>query len=138
MSQYQGRALERGARRAAATPMKPIAATRQRPRQRVSHLPRSETSANGSSTTPVTGVPAVNSSGQGGLLDVALDPDFSTAPWVYFSYSENGTGGSGTAADQLNGEAGDDTIVCTSDNNVPLGVPRVDAPRWPWRVSMTR
>lgn len=54
-------------------------------------------SANGSSTTPVTGVPAVNSSGQGGLLDVALDPDFSTTPWVYFSYSENGTGGSGTA-----------------------------------------
>ena len=54
-------------------------------------------SANGSSTTPVTGVPAVNSSGQGGLLDVALDPDFSTTPWVYFSYSENGSGGSGTA-----------------------------------------
>jgi glucose/arabinose dehydrogenase len=45
----------------------------------------------------VSGVPAVNSSGQGGLLDVALDPDFATAPWVYFTYSEDGIGGAGTA-----------------------------------------
>ena len=54
-------------------------------------------SANGQTVTPVTGVPAVNSNGQGGLLDVAIDPDFATTPWVYLSYSENGTGGSGTA-----------------------------------------
>ena len=46
---------------------------------------------------PVSGVPAVNSAGQGGLLDVALDPDFATDPWVYISYSEAGAGGSGTA-----------------------------------------
>ncbi|MEO8059685.1 MAG: PQQ-dependent sugar dehydrogenase [Burkholderiales bacterium] len=46
---------------------------------------------------PVGGVPAVNSAGQGGLLDVALDPDFATDPWVYISYSEPGSGGSGTA-----------------------------------------
>jgi glucose/arabinose dehydrogenase len=45
----------------------------------------------------VSGVPAVNSGGQGGLLDVALDPDFSTTPWVYFTFSEDGIGGSGTA-----------------------------------------
>ncbi len=54
-------------------------------------------SADGSTVTPVSGVPAVNSNGQGGLLDVAVDPDFATTPWVYFSYSENGSGGSGTA-----------------------------------------
>jgi aldose sugar dehydrogenase len=54
-------------------------------------------SADGQTSTPVSGVPAVNSSGQGGLLDVAIDPDFATAPWVYLSYAENGTGGSGTA-----------------------------------------
>ncbi len=46
---------------------------------------------------PVGGVPAVNSAGQGGLLDVAIDPDFATEPWVYISYSEPGNGGSGTA-----------------------------------------
>ncbi|MES2957702.1 MAG: PQQ-dependent sugar dehydrogenase [Pseudomonadota bacterium] len=45
----------------------------------------------------LSGVPAVNSSGQGGLLDVALDPDFATDPWVYFTFSEDGTGGAGTA-----------------------------------------
>ncbi len=45
----------------------------------------------------LTGVPAVNSSGQGGLLDVAIDPDFATTSWVYISYSENGSGGAGTA-----------------------------------------
>jgi glucose/arabinose dehydrogenase len=43
-------------------------------------------------------VPAVNSSGQGGLLDVALDPDFATDPWVYFTFSEDdGAGNAGTA-----------------------------------------
>lgn len=38
------------------------------------------------------------SSGQGGLLDVALDPDFTTGqPWIYLTYSQPGPGGSGTA-----------------------------------------
>lgn len=42
----------------------------------------------------VSGVPAVNSNGQGGLLDVAIDPDFTTAPWVYWSFSESAAPGS--------------------------------------------
>lgn len=45
----------------------------------------------------VGGVPAVNASGQGGLLDVALDPDFAADPWIYLTYSEDGDGGAGTA-----------------------------------------
>jgi glucose/arabinose dehydrogenase len=45
----------------------------------------------------ITGVPAVNASGQGGLLDVALDPDFATTRQVYFAFSEDGIGGAGTA-----------------------------------------
>jgi len=45
----------------------------------------------------VSGVPAVDSGGQGGLLDVALDPDFASDPWVYLSYAESGSGGSATA-----------------------------------------
>ena len=48
-------------------------------------------------SAPVGGVPTVNSAGQGGLLDVAIDPDFATEPWVYISYAEAGSGGSGTA-----------------------------------------
>ena len=53
-------------------------------------------------SNPLSGVPAVNSGGQGGLLDIALDPDFSTpgSNWVYFSYSESGTGGAGTAVNR--------------------------------------
>ncbi|HOX68473.1 MAG TPA: PQQ-dependent sugar dehydrogenase [Burkholderiaceae bacterium] len=45
----------------------------------------------------LTGVPPVASAGQGGLLDVATDPDFTTDPWVYWSYAEAGLAGSGTA-----------------------------------------
>ena len=36
---------------------------------------------------PVAGVPRVQASGQGGLLDVALHPDFGENGWVYLSYA---------------------------------------------------
>lgn len=50
-------------------------------------------SADGTSlSAAVTGVPAVVNAGQGGLLDVALDPDFASNQFVYFTYSEAGTG----------------------------------------------
>ncbi len=43
--------------------------------------------------TTISGTPNVASAGQGGLLDVALDPDFTTNRAVYLSYSESdGTG----------------------------------------------
>jgi glucose/arabinose dehydrogenase len=45
----------------------------------------------------VSGVPAVDSADQGGLLDVVLDPDFASDPWVYLTYSESLNGGRGTA-----------------------------------------
>lgn len=58
-------------------------------------------SADASAAQAVNGVPGVAFAGQGGLLDVALDPDFATEPWVYLSYAEPGTGAeagrSGTA-----------------------------------------
>jgi glucose/arabinose dehydrogenase len=46
---------------------------------------------------PVPGTPNVFSQGQGGLLDVALDPDFATNRLVYLSFSEPGEGGASTA-----------------------------------------
>jgi glucose/arabinose dehydrogenase len=46
--------------------------------------------------TEVTGVPPVLMQGQGGLLDVALDPAFATNRTIYFSYSEPREGGNGT------------------------------------------
>ena len=51
----------------------------------------------GAVSDPIKGVPEVAASGQGGLLDVALDPDFKTNSLVYLSYSEPGDGGAGTA-----------------------------------------
>jgi glucose/arabinose dehydrogenase len=46
---------------------------------------------------PLAGVPEVYASGQGGLLDVALDPSFAENRLVYLSYAEPGEGGAGTA-----------------------------------------
>ena len=43
------------------------------------------------------GVPTVAAGGQGGLLDVALHPNFASNALVYLSFSESGTGGSGLA-----------------------------------------
>ena len=45
----------------------------------------------------VGGLPAIKASGQGGLLDVVLHPDFEQSRWVYFSYNEAGPSGMGTA-----------------------------------------
>ncbi|CAZ88922.1 Soluble aldose sugar dehydrogenase YliI [Thiomonas arsenitoxydans] len=46
----------------------------------------------GKAAAPIVGVPAVDARGQGGLLDVALDPAFAANRRVYLSYAEAGTG----------------------------------------------
>jgi glucose/arabinose dehydrogenase len=46
---------------------------------------------------PLTGTPEAYTSGQGGMLDVAIDPDFADNRLIYFSYAEPGDGGAGTA-----------------------------------------
>ncbi len=51
----------------------------------------------GQLSEPVSGVPEVDARGQGGLLDVELDPDFAQNRMVYLSYAEAGDGGNGTA-----------------------------------------
>jgi glucose/arabinose dehydrogenase len=45
---------------------------------------------------PIEGVPEVYASGQGGLLDVALDPDFGSNRVIYLSYAAEGDGGNST------------------------------------------
>jgi len=63
-------------------------------------------SGDGSSVSnPIANVPAVNSAGQGGLLDVSLDPQFTENRLVYLSFSEPGTGattGTAVARGELN------------------------------------
>jgi len=46
---------------------------------------------------PIDGLPKIRQIGQGGLLDVALHPDFENNRWVYFSYAERDARGVGTA-----------------------------------------
>lgn len=54
--------------------------------------------AEGKVGPPINGVPKVWAEGQGGLLDVALSPDFDKDRTVYLSYAEEGSDGkAGTA-----------------------------------------
>jgi glucose/arabinose dehydrogenase len=54
-------------------------------------------SAAGELGQPITGLPAVDARGQGGLLDVALSPEFGTDRTIYWSYSEPRQGGNATS-----------------------------------------
>jgi glucose/arabinose dehydrogenase len=54
-------------------------------------------SAAGAVGEPITGLPEVDARGQGGLLDVALSPSFTTDRTIYWSYAEPREGGNGTA-----------------------------------------
>jgi len=54
-------------------------------------------STSGTVSAAITGLPAVNPAGQGGLLGVCLDPSFATNRLVYWSFSEARPGGNLTA-----------------------------------------
>ena len=54
-------------------------------------------SPDGKLSAPLTGVPRVYARGQGGLLDVALDPAFAKNQIIYLSYAEEEDGMAGTA-----------------------------------------
>jgi len=45
---------------------------------------------------PIAGLPAIAAHSQGGLLDVAIHPDYAQNGWVYLSYAAAGPGGIGT------------------------------------------
>jgi len=51
----------------------------------------------GKVSAPLKGLPKVYFEGQGGLLDVALDPQFATNRTLYWTYAEPREGGNGTA-----------------------------------------
>jgi glucose/arabinose dehydrogenase len=54
-------------------------------------------SAQGKAGPALKGVPAVLTAGQGGLLDVALAPDFASSGMIFFSFSERRQDGNGTS-----------------------------------------
>jgi len=52
----------------------------------------------GTLSEPIAGAPEVDARGQGGLLDVAIAPDFAESRQVYLTFSEAGEGGTNSAA----------------------------------------
>jgi glucose/arabinose dehydrogenase len=63
---------------------------------------------------PLTGVPKVFTQGQGGLLDVAIDPRFEENQLVYISFAEpgdDGTAGTAVARGRLSEQSLDDVRV---------------------------
>ena len=51
----------------------------------------------GELSKPITGAPAVNSEGQGGLLGITIDPNFQKNRMIYWTFSENVTDGTHTS-----------------------------------------
>jgi aldose sugar dehydrogenase len=65
---------------------------------------------------PLTGLPPVYAQGEGGLMDVVLDPSFSTNQRIYWSYSEpatanEGRAGTAVARGRLGAAGVDDVLV---------------------------
>jgi aldose sugar dehydrogenase len=58
----------------------------------------------------VKGLPPVATGGQGGLLDVVLDPKFAQNNWIYWSYSEPGDSGTNSTAVARGKLAGDQVL----------------------------
>jgi aldose sugar dehydrogenase len=54
-------------------------------------------SQNGELSKSITGLPAVNSKGQGGLLGITIDPNFEQNRMLYWAFSEDVEGGSLTS-----------------------------------------
>lgn len=55
-------------------------------------------SPDGAVSEPVEGVPTVFDQGQGGLLDVAVPPDYAETGWIYLSYADPGEDGTASTA----------------------------------------
>jgi len=74
--------------------------------------------------TPIAGVPDLFAQGQGGLLDIALHPDFEDNRWVYFAYSDGTPQANRTqvARARLQGATLTDwTVIFTTNLDKPEG-----------------
>ncbi|WP_333663641.1 PQQ-dependent sugar dehydrogenase [Chishuiella changwenlii] len=67
-------------------------------------------SQTGTVGSPITGIPTVNSEGQGGLLGLTLDPQFATNRMIYWVFAENASGGTLTAVAKGKLSANESTI----------------------------
>jgi aldose sugar dehydrogenase len=73
--------------------------------------------ANGAVSAPITGVPAVATAAQGGLLDVQLDPNYAANKRIFFTFTEPRAGGMSAIAigraalDEAAGALKDFTVI---------------------------
>ena len=74
----------------------------------------------------IEGVPEVASAGQGGLLDIALAPDFETSGMIYFSFSEPRDGGNGTSVASAKLVEKDGAAVLENTNVIFRQMPTYD------------
>jgi aldose sugar dehydrogenase len=70
-------------------------------------------SPDGNLSAPIKGLPEIFSGGQGGMLDILVDPGFAKNRTVYFSFAEPAVNGAGTAVARatLQGGAIDDVVI---------------------------
>jgi glucose/arabinose dehydrogenase len=82
--------------------------------------------ADGTLGAPVAGLPAVDARGQGGLLDVALHPQFAANRLVYLSYAEaDATGANSTAVARA--RLAEDGLALTGLTVVFSQKPKIDS-----------
>lgn len=81
-------------------------------------------SDNGEVSEKIEGFPKVNSNGQGGLLDVVLDSDFSNNRMLYWTYSEKKPSGNATAV--AKGELSADEKRVTNVTTIYRAIPYYD------------
>lgn len=67
-------------------------------------------SLSGAVSAAISGLPAVSASGQGGLLDIAVDPNFSSTRMLYWTFAQSGSGGTATSVAKGKLSADESTI----------------------------
>jgi glucose/arabinose dehydrogenase len=80
----------------------------------------------GKPSIEITGLPEIHDNGQGGLLDIALHPDFSKNQLIYFTYASENETGSNTALmraklDVVNNQLVDQKILYRGEGDSTRG-----------------
>lgn len=77
-------------------------------------------------TTVIDGVPAVDTGGQGGLLDIALHPDYPAEPYVYLTYAATNDAGE-TATHLVRGELDREATSLAALEQIYVAEPFMDS-----------
>jgi glucose/arabinose dehydrogenase len=72
---------------------------------------RIRTVRNGQLSEPMANVPAVKASGQGGLFDIVLHPDYESNGWVYISFAKPDADGNEAATTVIRAHIRDNALV---------------------------